>query len=69
MKSLEDVRKDAGYSQGGFAQKLGLAQSTYCQYETGRRVVPAEIATQICLILGVAQEDIFLPKSFTVSKM
>ena len=66
--TLEEARKKAGFSQGGFSQKLGLPQSTYCQYETGKRDVPADVATQICRILCVAKEDIFLPKTFTVSK-
>ena len=67
--TLESARKKMGFSQGEFAKKLGLSQSTYCQYETGKRAAPADVAAQICSILGVAQEDIFLPKTFTVSKM
>ena len=68
MKVLKEERKKAGYTQGDFAKKLGIAQSTYCQYETGKRAVSEEMTSQICKLLGVTKEDIFLPKSFTVSK-
>ena len=69
MLTLEEAQKKAGFSQGEFSQRLGLPQSTYCQYETGKRAVSAEVAAQICELLCVAKEDIFLPKTFTVSKL
>lgn len=69
MKTLKSARKDAGFTQCEFAKTLGLAQSTYSQYETGKHTVSAEVAAQICLILGVDQEDIFLPKIFTVRRV
>ena len=68
MKSLEETRKSAGYSQSEFSKLLGIAQSTYCQYERGKRAVPVEVAKRICQKLNVAEAEIFLPKMFTVSK-
>lgn len=68
MNALITARKEAGYSQCQFAAKLGLPQSTYCQYETGKRAVSEEMATKICHLLKRPKEDIFLPKIFTVSK-
>ena len=34
---LKKVRTEAGISQKELAQKIGIKQSTYSQYETGRR--------------------------------
>lgn len=47
---------------------LDIAISTYCQYETGKRNVPAEVVDKISNILNINKEDIFLPIKFTVSK-
>jgi len=67
-KSLEIVRKEKGFTQEQMAYMLGIAISTYNQYETGSRSVPAEIANKISGILSIEVAKIFLPKKFTVSK-
>lgn len=68
MKSLEEIRKNAGYSQSGFSKALGIANTTYCQYEKGKRAVPADVVEKICKILNIEKDEIFLPKMFTISK-
>lgn len=65
---LISVRKQKGFSQLGMAYQLGIAASTYNQYETGARAVPAEVAERIGEILGVEKSEIFLASKFTVSK-
>lgn len=67
-KTLECVRKERGFTQEQMATKLKIAVSTYNQYETGNRSVPADIAKSICEILKVDISFIFLPIKFTVSK-
>ena len=66
MKQIEDVRKEKGYTQEYVAANIGVATSSYNQYETGARSIPADIAERIAGVLGVARDDIFLPVKFTV---
>lgn len=67
-KTLAEIRDERRKSQKDMADILGIAVSTYCQYETGKRNVPAEIVDKISNILNINKEDIFLPIKFTVSK-
>lgn len=63
------MRKQKGLSQQGMASRLGIAPSTYNQYETGSRKVPADVAEKIGSILEVEVSQIFLATKFTVSKV
>ena len=67
--ALEQVRKSKKITQEYIANKVGIAISTYCQYENGVRNVPREIAEKVAGILGVSINEIFLPEKFTVSKI
>lgn len=68
IRSLEDVRKERGYTQEQMAAMLEVAVSTYNQYENGARGVPKDIAEKASDILGVKLREIFSPTKFTVSK-
>ncbi len=68
MSKLEQLRKEKGIGQSAFAERLGIASSTYCQYEKGARMIPVSTAIEIANLLSVKVEDIFLPMKFTVSK-
>ena len=67
-KTLVEIREANKKSQKDMAEMLDIAASTYCQYETGKRNVPAEIVDKISNILDINKDDIFLPIKFTVSK-
>ncbi|CAG7586417.1 hypothetical protein PEPTYR26121_00336 [Peptoniphilus tyrrelliae] len=67
-KTLAEIRDERRKSQKDMADILGIAVSTYCQYETGKRNVPAETVDNIAQILNIDKDDIFLPIKFTVSK-
>lgn len=69
MDSLEKMRREANMTQQYIADQLGIAVSTYSQYETGARGVPRERAERICKLLNCEVKDIFLPERFTVSKI
>lgn len=65
---LTNLRKEKGYSLIGMAKLLGIGTSTYCQFESGVRTVPANVAHKISEILCVEFNDIFLPTRFTISE-
>lgn len=44
---IKQLRKMNGLSQSAFAKKLGIAQNTLSQYETGQRKVPPELLRKI----------------------
>ena len=50
------------------AELLGIAISTYNQYENGVRSIPNEAAHEICEILDIEISNFFSPKNFTISK-
>lgn len=66
MKQIEDIRKAKGFTQEFIAASVGVATSSYSQYETGARNVPADVAARIATVLGVGVEEIFLPTKFTI---
>lgn len=68
MSHLEYLRLSKGFTQDFIAKQIGVAVSTYSQYENGIRSVSLEKATAISDVLGCQVEDIFLPSKFTVSK-
>lgn len=68
MRRIEDIRKAKGFTQEFVAGTVGIATSSYNQYETGARNIPADIAQRIADVLGVETGEIFLPVKFTVSK-
>lgn len=67
-RTLSEIRDERRMSQKDMADILGIGVSTYCQYETGKRNVPAETVDSIAKILNINRDDIFLPIKFTVSK-
>lgn len=66
--NLTKIRKEKGIKQEVMAEKIGVAASTYCQYETGTRTLPTEVVQKICTILEVDIEQLFVPIRFTVGK-
>ena len=65
---LKQKRKLCGYSQQEMAEKVGVPTATYNLYEHGKRGIPYERAHKIANVLNVKIEDLFLYKTFTVSK-
>lgn len=66
MRQIDDVRKAKGFTQEYVAKNVGVAVSSYNQYETGARSIPADVAERIASVLGVEVSEIFLPVKFTI---
>lgn len=68
-KNLKKIRLEKGYSQKDFAEKLGVAKSTYCMYENGYREPNVDTIKRIADLLGVSVDDLFgIDNSPAVSK-
>lgn len=53
FERLKQIRLQTGKSQTSFASELGLAQTTYGPYETGRRSVPDDLKLQLADKYGI----------------
>lgn len=68
-ENLKKNRLENGYSQKDFAEKLGVAKSTYCMYENGYREPNVNIIKRIANLLDVSVDDLFgIDDSPAVSK-
>lgn len=63
---IEGARTARGFTQEQVAKSVGIPLSSYNQYETGARSVPADIAERIAQALRVEVSDIFLPLKFSI---
>lgn len=60
---MREVRTDKDLGQKELASALGITQQQYSLYETGRRKIPGEMLTPLCLALGVSADYLLgLPK-------
>ncbi len=62
---LRQVRLAKGISLTAMADRLGILASRLSMIESGQRPVTPDLAQSIAEALGVRQEDLFMPDSFT----
>ncbi len=61
---LRDSRKDRDIGQKELAKVLKISQQQYSLYETGKRPLPAEYLSALCLTLGVSADYLLgLPRN------
>lgn len=58
MYTLEQARNLAGLTQVEMAEKLGMSEKTYIQYEKYRRVFTMDIAYRFSEITGIGLEQL-----------
>lgn len=68
MNRLKELRVSNGLTLEALSTQVGIAASTYCQYENGDRSIPKAIAEKIAESLSCKVDDIFLPAKFAVSE-
>lgn len=66
---LKRLREGSGFTQTEMAAKLGIGVSRYNMIEHGNRPASPEIVRAICRILGVDEQALFLPASFTLRRI
>jgi len=65
-KKIAIIRECRGFSQEFMADKLGVKQPTYSNYETSHKL-SEDTVTRIAEILGVSVEDIINPNPIFMS--
>lgn len=63
--NLKAARANANMKQWELAKKLGVSQKTLSLWENGHTKVSKRTLMAICSVLGIREEDIFLPEDFT----
>lgn len=59
--SIKAARVNAGYTQKGAAEALGVSEKTVCNWEKGSAVPMADKFVEMCRLYGVSMDDIILP--------
>ena len=65
---LRQARIKRGYTQQQIADKMGITNSTYCGYETGKRQPDVAKIKQLANILNVSGDEL-LGTEFTIDKI
>ncbi|MGN0290923.1 MAG: helix-turn-helix domain-containing protein [Lachnospiraceae bacterium] len=58
-EKIKRARKASGLTQREMAKKLGLAYSTYSNYENNHREPDLDTINKICAILGIDKDALF----------
>lgn len=59
LTKLIEARKKAGYkSQYEIAKDLGITQTKYCSYESGKKEMPEKIANKLSALLNISVKEI-----------
>lgn len=53
---LKNARKQLGYSQAEFAEKLGMTQQAYCMLEKGKNPITERHLKPICAIFNLNEQ-------------
>ena len=53
---MRELRQDNDYSQQKIATMLGIAQTTYSQYELDKRPMPIEYLVALCKFYNVSAD-------------
>ena len=59
QNNVRKLRKERGFNQRQFAEKLHMCQSYLCAIETGRLFILEPQKRKIARALGVSVEDVF----------
>ena len=56
QERIHDLREDNDFTQNTVATYLGIAQTTYSQYEFGKRSLPIELVIELCKFYNVSAD-------------
>jgi len=55
---LKELRRDKGLKQTDMSEYFGIAQSTYCDFENGKRKMPLTMLDSLADLLGTSTDYI-----------
>lgn len=58
-RNIKAIREKMGYTQGVFADYLGITREEVSYYENGNRTVPSKIVTKIAELFAIDEYDLF----------
>lgn len=56
--SLAELRKSAGKKQYEVAAELKIKPNTYCQYESGKRILKVQLIEPLALVLNTTVDEV-----------
>ena len=59
-KQIQKLRKERGYSQEKFAEKIGIATTSLSYIETGNGFLTSDTLEKICTVLSIEPYELFL---------
>ncbi|MFV0590899.1 MAG: helix-turn-helix domain-containing protein [Draconibacterium sp.] len=59
QENIRSLRKKVGYTQEQIAEYLGISTAAVTQYETGARVVPANVVSKLALLFNVEEYELY----------
>lgn len=65
--SMAAARVNAGYTQEGIAEQLGISRQTYAAWESGKTDMKIAFFIAFCQVTGFSTDDVFLPCESTKS--
>lgn len=69
VETLEEARKDAGYTQQDMADELGISRATYASIEANPDRATVLQARRICQLLSRSYEHIFFAKNDSLTSI
>lgn len=55
---LKELRRERGWTQGVFAEKLGVSEKTVSKWETGRGLPDVSLMLPVCGLLGITVNEL-----------
>ena len=64
--TIAGARVNAGYTQTGIADKLGVSRATVNAWENDRAEMKPHHVFAFCYVCNISQDDLILPKKSTM---
>ena len=64
-EKLKEIRKQAGYTQEKIARLIGIARTTYAEYEQGKIQPPLDKVERICRLFNISSTEFMILENTT----
>ena len=66
--TVAGARVNAGYTQSGMADEMGVSRATVNAWENDRATMKPHHVYAFCYLTGISKDDLILPVASTASK-